>query len=339
MTPLEESVDQLAASTGFSGVIRVDDGDELVLAKAYGFAHRGYGIRNTVDTRIAIASGSKALTALAVVSLIESGALKLSTTARSVLGDDLPLIADDVTVEHLLSHRSGIGDYLDEDVLVGKNDYVMTLPLHELAETEPFLRMLDGHETKAPAGTTFSYCNGGFVVLAVIAERVSGTTFHDLVHQRVCVPAGMHDTAFLRTDEPEGNTALGYLESDGNRTNIFHLPVRGNGDGGVYTTAADIHTFWAAFFAGRIVSPEWVANMVRSRSDVTWLESPPERYGLGFWLDVSDDRVMLEGSDAGASFRSVHDPASHSTDTVISNVTDAAWPLARLLAEMRRQTS
>ena len=57
----------------------------------------------------------KGLTALTVVSLIEDGSLHLETTARSVLGGDLPLIDDGVTIEHLLAHRSGIGDYLDEE--------------------------------------------------------------------------------------------------------------------------------------------------------------------------------------------------------------------------------
>jgi hypothetical protein len=52
------------------------------------------------------------------------------------------------------------------------------------------------------------------------------------------------------------------------RTNVFHLPVRGSGDGGIYSTAADIHSLWTALFAGRIVSPHWVAEMVRPRSDV-----------------------------------------------------------------------
>ena len=70
-----------------------------------------------MDTRFGIASGTKGLTALAVVSLIEAGSLELSTTARSVLGADLPLIDDAVTIEHLLSHRSGIGDYFDEDAV------------------------------------------------------------------------------------------------------------------------------------------------------------------------------------------------------------------------------
>ena len=87
---------------------------------------------NTVATRFAIASGTKGLTALTVVSLIDDHALDMSTTARSVLGTDLPLIGDDVTIEHLLAHRSGIGDYLDEGAGHEVTDYVLTVPPHEL---------------------------------------------------------------------------------------------------------------------------------------------------------------------------------------------------------------
>lgn len=76
-----------------------------MLCSAYGFADRAHEVPNTADTQFALASGSKGLTALAVMSLVERGTLGLGTTARSLLGDDLPLIADDVTVEHLLAHR------------------------------------------------------------------------------------------------------------------------------------------------------------------------------------------------------------------------------------------
>src|SRR3954470_8977721 len=106
MADLEESIDQLAAATGFSGVVRVDRGGRVELAKAYGAAHRGWGVPNAGDTRFGIASGTKALTALSVMSLVDDGRPGLDTTARSALGEDLPLIHDDVTVEHLLAHRS-----------------------------------------------------------------------------------------------------------------------------------------------------------------------------------------------------------------------------------------
>jgi hypothetical protein len=114
MSDLGGELDALASGTGFSGVVRIDQGDRIELARAYGLAHRGFEIPNAVDTRFGLASGVKGFTALAVVSLIEEGVLTLSTPARAVLGSDLPAIDDGVTVEHLLSHRSGIGDYLDE---------------------------------------------------------------------------------------------------------------------------------------------------------------------------------------------------------------------------------
>src|SRR3989442_8647229 len=107
MQPLEDAVDSVADRTRFSGVVRVDRPGGIELAKAYGLADRGHEISNTIDTQFAIASGAKGLTALTVVTLIEDGSLDLTTTARSVLGADLPLIEDEVTVEHLLSHRSG----------------------------------------------------------------------------------------------------------------------------------------------------------------------------------------------------------------------------------------
>jgi CubicO group peptidase (beta-lactamase class C family) len=329
MHALEQEVDSIVAATGFSGVVRVDRGDGIELAKAYGLAHRGYEISNTVDTQFAVASGTKGFTAVAVASLIEDGSLDLSTTARSVLGQDLPLIGDGVTVEHLLSHRSGIGDYLDEDAGHELTDYVMPVPVHELSTTEEYLAVLGGHPTRFAPGGQFAYNNGGYVVLALIAERTSGVPFHELVRQRVCKPAGMDDTEFLRSDELPGRAALGYLEIDGvARTNVFHLPVRGSGDGGIYSTVADISSFWSAFFAGRIVSTDWAAELVRPRSDVP---RQSMRYGLGFWLHESGNVVLLEGCDAGVSFRSGHDPRRGITHTVISNTSDGAWPIARLL--------
>jgi len=269
------------------------------------------------------------MTALAVVRLIEEGRLSLDTLARSLLGDDLPLVADDVTVEHLLGHRSGIGDYLDEEAGGAITDYVMPVPVHELAATEDFLAVLDGFPTKFAAGTDFSYCNGGFVLLALLAERASGVPYHDLVQQRVCEPAGMPATSFLRSDELPGDAARGYLQVEGLRTNVLHLPVRGTGDGGIYTTAADVRRLWEALFDGRIVSEAWVGEMTRRRSDA----GEGVGYGLGFWLRAAGDTPFLEGYDAGVSFRSLHDPGADLTCTVISNWSDGAWPVVTYLQE------
>jgi CubicO group peptidase (beta-lactamase class C family) len=330
MAGLVDSVGALAADTRFSGVVRADAGDDVVVAGAYGYANRAFGVPNTCDSQFAIASGVKGLTALTIVSLIEQGQLDLTTTARSVLEADLPLIDDDVTVEHLLEHRSGIGDYLDEDAHGEIDEYVLAVPVHELRNTEQYLRVLDGHVRKFEPDTEFSYSNGGYVVLALMAERISGTPFHDLVEQRVCVPAGMVDTGFLQSDELPGRAAVGYLEAEGLRTNVLHLPVRGSGDGGIYSTAADVRALWVAMFSGRIVAEHWVARMI---SPCSVVPAQGMRYGLGFWIHGAHDAVMLEGFDAGVSFRTVHDPLRNITHTVLSNTSNGAWPITRHLDE------
>jgi CubicO group peptidase (beta-lactamase class C family) len=276
-----------------------------------------------VETQFALASGAKALTALAVVSLIEAGVLARDARVREWLGDDLQLIGDDVTVGHLLTHTSGIGDYLDE----ARDDlpeYAMPISVHRLATTEDYVQVLDGFPPKFAPGERFAYSNGGYVVLALVAERASGVSYYDLVDERVCRRAGMRDTAFLRSDELPAAAALGYVSET--RTNVFHLPVRGSGDGGVYSTLADVESLWRALCAGEIVSREWVSELTRPHT---------ERYGLGFW--VGGDRTWLTGADHGVSFYSEHRQGR--TRTVISNTTDGAWPVARSWRETSRRGS
>jgi CubicO group peptidase (beta-lactamase class C family) len=326
MEALRAAVDDVARDTGFSGVVGVTTGASTDFTAAYGLADRAAGTPITVDGRLAIASGTKGFTALTVMRLVESGLLDLHTTARSVLGPDLPLVDDRVTVAHLLAHRSGIGDFLDEEE--GQiDDYVLTVPLHTLDTLEAWIPVLDGHPTVSAPDERFAYNNGGYVLLALIAARVSNIPFPALVDELVLMPAGLTNTGFPRSDAPEPGLAVGYVDDlASDRTNVLHLPVVGGGDGGLASTVADVGQFWRALFAGDICSAATVDEMTRPRADA----AADERYGMGFWLPV-EGGVMLEGYDAGISFRSWHDPTAGATWTVMSNTTNGAWPLAKLI--------
>ena len=170
----------------------------------------------TPDSQVAIASGSKGMTALAVMSLVEDGTLSLGTTARSLLGTDLPLIADDVTVEHLLGHTSGIGDYLDEDDDIPISAYAMTVPVHELDDDRAVpARSSTGSRRRSRRGSGSSTATAGSWCWPCWRNARRGVPFHDLVRDRVCRPAGLVDTDFLRSDALPGRAALGYVEMDG----------------------------------------------------------------------------------------------------------------------------
>ncbi len=318
-----DEVELIADRGEFSGVVRVDH-EETVTTTARGLADRAHGIPNAIDTRFGIASGVKGITALTLMSLVERGELALDTTARTLLGDDLPLIDGRVTVEHLLAHRSGIGDYLDEAEHDDVTAHVIPVPVHRLDRTEAYLAVLDGHPQVSEPGQRFAYNNGGYVVLALLAERATDRPFAELVSERVLESAGMTATAFLRSDELPGDAAVGYL-GDGPRTNVLHLPVVGTGDGGIHSTAADVMSLWRALFTGELVTGEARELMLSERS-----RSDGRAYGLGFWLDAPD-RPALEGYDAGVSFRTAFDGPSGRSYVVLSNTSEGAWPVAREL--------
>lgn len=206
MTTLQTEVAEVAERTGFSGAVRVDREGDTVVCAAYGLADRAHGIPATVDTQFAMASGTKSLTAVTVMALVEQGTLRLDTTARSLLGEDLPLVGDGVTVEHLLAHRSGIGDYLDDGSGGNVRDYALPVPVHELATSEAYLRVLDGRPSVFAPGERFR---------GAVARRAAGAPagFHLALAGDAVFMEG-HDAgiSFLSPEEP-GSAARAVLLS------------------------------------------------------------------------------------------------------------------------------
>ncbi len=317
MTDLSAALTAAAEEQAFSGVVRVDDAG-TVTELAFGLADRAHRLPNTTQTRFGMASGSKGFTALAVMSLVADGVLGLDDPVRAWL-DDLPQLDDAVTARHLLSHTAGVGEYLDDDA--DADEYLMPGSMHTYLSPEDQVPLLDVPMLAAP-GAGFAYSNAGFVLLGLVAQRASGVRYQDLVRQRVLTPAGLTHTDFLRSDELPGDAAIGYLYPDRPRTNVFHLPIEGSADGGAYTTAADLRTFWTALEAGRIVARTWVAQMTTLPAG----HDPDDPYGLGFWLP-RPGAWQLVGADAGVSMVTEYEPERDLTMTVLSNDSEGAWPM------------
>ncbi|WP_062519761.1 serine hydrolase domain-containing protein [Demequina silvatica] len=323
MTWTHAAAVEAAAARGFSGVVTVDVGEERVFELAAGLAHRAHAIPVTASTSFGLASVGKAFTALAVMRLVEDGALDRHASVGDLLNTDAPPIAPEVTVDHLLTHTGGFTDYLDESHW-SPEDHVLTVPPHTLTTAGAFLPLLAGTTQARPPGTAFAYSNAGYVLLGVILERLTRSTHHQAVRDLVLDPAGLRETGFPRLDSLPAGAATGYLREDGDWVNTLHLPVLAAPDGGVFSTAADLHRFWRALLDGRIVARETVDAMTSLAWDV-----PDEglAYGRGFWLDPRRGTVLLEGHDAGVSCRTTHDRATGTTVTVLSNTSEGAWPV------------
>ncbi len=336
---LEQIVTATAVAHGFSGAVQVTLQGVTEIATAFGEADRAAGIRNTIGTRFGIASGTKLVTALAAGTLIDEGLLALDDALTDLVPLPLPGISAGVTVGHLLTHTSGVYDYLDEDA-IGDEDLV-ELPIapSRLLGPRDYLPMLLAGPRKFEPGERFSYSNGGYVLLGLALEEAAGRPFHELVEERVLRPCGMSASGFFRLDRLPANVATGYIRTAGGgwRTNADVLPVIGGPDGGMFATVGDIERLWRGLFDGVVLSPRLAESFVRKAVDVPG--KAHTSYGHGMWID--DDgpgppRHYLVGRDAGVSFRSDAHP-DRTVVTVESNTSHGAWPMARALEDWLRR--
>ena len=135
-------------------------------------ADRAHELPNRPDTQFGMASGSKIFTALAVLSLVEDGTLDLDESVRRWLGGDLQQVDDAVTLRHLLSHTSGVGEYLDDDA--DADTYILPGSMHTYRTPEDFVPLLDVPMLGSP-GAEFAYSNGGFVLLGLSYGQAAGS--------------------------------------------------------------------------------------------------------------------------------------------------------------------
>jgi len=157
---LGAEVDRVATETSFSGVVRLDRAGTTVFERAYGMAHRGLGVPNTVDTRFAIASGTKAIDrGWAVMALVEDGHHRAyHYVPVGCWGADLPLIDDAVTVEQLLAPSLPASATTTARTVTRRCRCRPRIS----SPTEDFRPILDGYPMVFPPGTDFCYNNRRF---------------------------------------------------------------------------------------------------------------------------------------------------------------------------------
>jgi len=264
-------LEALVADQGFSGSVRVSRGDHVLLEFCGGLADRASGTTVHPGTRFELASLSKMYTAAAVLSCVRDGLLAVTDRIVDVLpAERRPRTLDSaVTVHHLLTHTSGIGDYAEEyeDRPHYVADYASIwedLPMYRMERPDDFLPLYTDLTAIFAPGAEHHYSNGGYVLLGAVLEQAGDGAFADLVAERVFGPAGMTGSAYLRSDESNPDVAVGYPPGDGPpwRSNIFSVPVIGGGDGGGHSTAVDVDRFLRAVVSGSLLGPETTALML-----------------------------------------------------------------------------
>jgi CubicO group peptidase (beta-lactamase class C family) len=316
MEALIQRIEQVASETEFSGVISMFKDSSTLYSKAYGYRDIKNHLPNTTSTVFGIASGTKFFTALGIGVLIDKGLLSLETPIREIDQEYVGFIDDQATLQHLLTHTSGIYDYYDEEIETDFENFFVEIPWSKLETPSDYFPLFKGHSAKFRPGDRYSYSNGGFVLLGMLIEKLTGSLYRDFIREHVLQVANMHRSGFYALNDLPENTANGYLE-DRRTTNIYHLPLRGGGDGGMYTTTDDLRAFWDSLFSHRILSNELTATFLKTHHTF----DSASGYGCGIYKRLDDRMFAIEGGDAGVDFSSRYIVPENLTINILSNIT------------------
>lgn len=237
---------KLAADEVFSGVALVARNGVPVFFKAYGMADREKKIPNTIRTRFNIGSINKAFTQLAIRQLMSEGRLSPADTVGKFFPDYPQAVTRAATVEQLLSHRAGVADFFGSQFNAA--------PKSQFASNADYFKFVSSLPPAFAPGERNQYCNGCYITLGAIVEKVSGMPYEKYVADRIFAHAEMTSTGYPRSDRPEPDIALGYTRRGGDgtlRSNIAMHGVTGSAAGGGYSTALDLLTFVKAVQAGK----------------------------------------------------------------------------------------
>jgi CubicO group peptidase (beta-lactamase class C family) len=257
MTPAEIAaaldawLSKLASADAFSGVALVGKGDAAVFHKAYGFADRANRLANTIATRFNLGSINKTFTRLAIDLLVEQKKLAYADTIGTLLPDYPQTVSRTATVEQLLSHTAGLSDFFGPDFTAAPKD--------RFRSNADYFRFVATRPALFAPGARSQYCNGCYIALGAIVEKVSGMPYEQYVAEHIFGRADMTSTGYPHVDAIEPNVAIGYTRRGGDgtlRSNVYLHGASGSAAGGGYSTASDLFAYVKAMRAGRFGSRE-----------------------------------------------------------------------------------
>jgi CubicO group peptidase (beta-lactamase class C family) len=321
LSSIDELIRNLAGKDEFSGVVLVAKDGNPILQKAVGLASREYDVPNRLDTKFNLGSINKIFTQILIGQLIDQGKLSLDDHLVKLL-PDYPNheMAERVTLRQLLDMTSGIGDFFGPEFEATPKDRIRNL--------KDYLPLFANKPLEFEPGTKNKYSNGGYVVLGLIIEKLTGKSYYDYARERTFVPTGMENTGYFDADVPASNMASGYTRHNGGasdsgplRNNFYTRPARGSSAGGGYSTARDLLKFANALHDRKLLIPNFTAKTG---------SSPPPRPRLR----LDPDGIGIAGGAPGINSTLDTGVAGHYTVIVMSNYDP---PSAMNLAKQIRQ--
>lgn len=286
------------------GSFSISKQGKVIYSKSIGYLDLKKKIEANSETVYRIGSISKTFTATIIMQLVEEGKLKLTDKLSSFF-KDIPN-ATDITIEHLLRHRSGIFN------VTSQKDY-LSWCVNPIAEKE-MLSKIASNEASFKPDEKAAYSNSNYILLAYIAEEIEGQSFADILSKRITEPLQLHHTFYGGKIHSSKNEALSYRKS-GKWELFFETDMSvPSGAGAIVSTPIELTQFYNALFKGQLVSLQSVDQMKKL----------VDGFGIGLFKIPFYDKIGFghNGGIDGFQSNAVYFPTEHVAVAYTSNAVD-----------------
>lgn len=278
---IPDKIDQYLTNEKFQGTVLIAKEGEILFEKGYGLA--ATDLPNSPSTLYQIASLSKTFTAVAVMQLVEKELLNLDSPISQYF-PDFPN-GESITISHLLSHSSGIPDYLKANF---EFDYSKEWNPNDIVKT------VSDSELEFTPGKSFRYSNTGYVMLGLIVEKVSGQSYANYIEEHIFEPSNMSHSMFtVSAGIPK---AEGHVEG---KIGPFMHNSAAYAAGDIISTVEDLERFDRALRNHVLISKETSELM-----SMTHAKKFPSQYGYGWYTqDVMGKKAVGHPGGYPSGFR------------------------------------
>jgi len=281
------------ASAG--GAILVMRDNEVIYSRGFGMANLEYAVPFTEDTPTNIGSTAKQFTAFAILLLKEEGKLSLDDDIRKHI-PEVPAFEDTVRLRHLIAHTSGYREFINTLAMAGwqLGDYVAREEVITVLERQP--------ELQNKPGEVFNYNNSGYVLLSMVVEAVTETSFPEWMGTNIFGPLGMEQSLILEyPGQIIPQRGFGYYTNQKEQI-IGVMDLHASmGAGGIYSTAKDLSK-WAANFYDPVVGDE--ATIARMQEGFPLNSGVSTGYGAGLMITDLHGMEMVHHPGGDMAHRS-----------------------------------
>lgn len=316
-----DSLTKVHQSKGFNGNVLYSKNDTIIFTGSYGYIDFESKKPLNDDTVFELASCSKQFTAVAIIQLVEKKMISYDTKVQEII-PDFPY--QNITIEHLLRHQSGLPDY---QKLFYDKKYWNRKKMATAQDVVAILNKLK-LELHFEPGSRYDYDNTGYVVLGVIIEKVSYQSYPEYIREHIFIPAGMLASKVSAVDnnpEQDDNVAIGHTynkrkkrhqraHEDKNHKHLNWMKAI-IGDTGIYTSLLDLEK-WKQVLRNNILITEESKQMMFSTDEIS------KKYGFGVAIYNTESKgkwVYHNGSWGGAKTMTLYLPETNEFLVILSN--------------------